>query len=83
MAKGSREDGIKNRRRILVEMVRRWEEMEPPISAAKLAVLLDLDETTVRHHVIALRRFGYIHPDGLVITPAGYREIRGTNPLTL
>lgn len=82
MGKGSRVDGARNRRRILEELVRRWETMQPEPSAVELANLLDLDRTSVRAHVVILRRAGYIHQDGLVVTPAGYREIRGANPLT-
>lgn len=82
MGRGSREDGAKARRTILAELVRRWENMEPELSAVALAAHLGMDRTSLRYHVRLLRKSGYIHNDGLVCTALGYREIRGISPLT-
>lgn len=67
---------------ILAELVRRWENMEPELSAVALAAHLGIDRTTLRYHVEKLRSSGYVNKEGLVCTALGYREIRGASPLT-
>lgn len=65
-----------DRRRILVEIVARWEAMQPPPTLQDLSETLELDRGSVYMHVKTLRRQGLIHMKAMLPTPVGYSHIR-------
>ena len=70
------EKGIIDQRRILEELATRWSAMQPQPTLDDLGAALDLDRTAVFRHVKKLRRLGLIHASAILITPAGYAEVR-------
>lgn len=76
MGRGPSAKGKEDQRRIMTELAVRWESMQPPPTLDILADALDLDRTSVYRHVKALRRRGLLHATAMLLSPAGYAEIR-------
>lgn len=76
------ERGRQKRDQIMEELARRWEEFDPTPTEEELAATLRMGRISIRFHAAKLREREWIHPTALWITPAGYRETRGRDPLT-
>lgn len=82
MGRGPSQKGIEQRRKILAELARRWENMEPELSIAVLAREMGIERNSFYHYLKDLRDLGLVHPSAVLVTPAGYAEIRGQRRLT-
>ena len=82
MGRGPSQKGVEARRRILAELARRWEEVEPPPTWKAMMAAVGMSNGSLEHHLRGLREDGLVHEEALWITRAGLGQIRPSLELT-